>query len=108
LIYVCLEFADGSTERANLLVGADRIHSGIRQYVCPADTKYTGFLAIVSSVPKSRIRFPTADYPAAVSTSAKPGAFVIVPQNVEGNEMFIGTQCAIPERQCRMGCVACR
>jgi 2-polyprenyl-6-methoxyphenol hydroxylase-like FAD-dependent oxidoreductase len=80
------------------LVGANGIHSSIRQYVCSAKTKYTGFLAITSNVPKSKIRFPTADYPVAVSISAKPGAFVMVPQKAEGNEMFAGAQRAIPLR----------
>jgi 2-polyprenyl-6-methoxyphenol hydroxylase-like FAD-dependent oxidoreductase len=95
---VCIEFADGSTERADLVVGADGVHSTIRQYVCPATTKYTGFIGITSPMEKSKIRFPSADYPDAVSISAKPGAFLIVPQTSDGEEMFVGTQRAVPER----------
>ena len=80
------------------MICADGIHSSIRQYVCRANTKYIGFVAVTSSVPKSKIRFPTAGYPISVSISAKPRAFVMVPQNAKGDEMFVGTQRAIPER----------
>jgi 2-polyprenyl-6-methoxyphenol hydroxylase-like FAD-dependent oxidoreductase len=37
--YVFFEFADGSTEKADLLVGGNGIHSSIRQYVCLATIK---------------------------------------------------------------------
>lgn len=95
---VTIQFEDGATETADILIGADGIHSTIRRYIVPVTAKYIGFLAITSSIPTSKLRLPSSDYQLPVSISAKPGAFVIAPQNVNGEEVLVGTQRAYPEQ----------
>lgn len=95
---VTFQFEDGATETTDILVGADGIHSTIRQYIAQVTAKYIGFLAITSSIPTSKLRLPSSDYRLPVSISAKPGAFVIAPQNVNGEEVLVGTQRAYPEQ----------
>lgn len=94
-------FADGSTSTASLLIGADGIHSHVRQYTYPTvEPRYLGFVGMTSAIRTSAIRFPrgTASYPLPATIMAKPGAFVIAPQDVDGSEVLIGTQGAFPEQ----------
>lgn len=89
-------FADGSTSTAGLLIGADGIHSHVRRYTHPTvEPRYLGFVGMTSA-----IRFPqgNTDYPLPMTVMAKPGAFVIAPQDVDGSEVLIGTQGAFPEQ----------
>lgn len=93
------EFADGSTATAPILVGADGIHSTVRGgYVAP-DIKpiYSGFTAINSVCPRSRLRIPEGFHlPATVM--GKAGAFLIVPQEVDGSQLLIGAQRRFAEK----------
>jgi salicylate hydroxylase len=50
-------FADGSAERVDLLVGADGIHSVVRQRLIGADApRFTGLVAFRAVVPTERLR----------------------------------------------------
>ena len=96
-------FADGSTSTASLLVGADGIHSHVRRYTYPTvEPKYLGFVGMTSAIPTSTIRFPrggnSTTYQLPATTLAKPGAFVIFPQDTDGSEVLVGTQGAFPEQ----------
>ena len=94
-------FADGSVAAASLLIGADGIHSTLRKTLHSAvEPKYLGFVGVTSAIPTARLRFPTSEskYPLPVTIMAKPGAFVIAPQDVDGSEVLIGTQGAFPEQ----------
>jgi len=74
---VCFEFNDGSRATADILIGADGIHSTVRKYIAAEVTpKYSGQVAI----------------------HGKQGAFVMAPQNVDGSEILAGTQRAWPEQ----------
>ncbi|MCJ1364202.1 hypothetical protein MMC16_003311 [Acarospora aff. strigata] len=97
---VVFGFADGTTTSASLLVGADGIHSKVRRYLIPSLTPmFSGHLAITSAIARSKLRIPSGvDYPLPVTISAKPGAFVIAPQDVDGSEVLVGTQRLFPER----------
>ncbi|KAI9871127.1 MAG: hypothetical protein M1830_003285 [Pleopsidium flavum] len=97
---VTFQFADGSTEWATLLIGADGIHSKVRRYVSPSVApSYSGQLAITSAIKRSTLRFPVGiEYNLPVSISAKPGAFILAPQDVDGGEVLAGTQRVFPER----------
>ena len=91
-------FADGFTAKASILIGADGIHSTVRKYIYPAlSPKFSSFVAITSAIPRSKLRAP-ADYYMPVTIMAKPGAFVMAPQDVDGSEIMVGTQRAFPER----------
>ena len=94
-------FADGSMSTASLLIGADGIHSTLRKAMYPTvKPKYLGFVGMTSAIQTSKLRFPGNDpnYPLPVAIAAKPGAFVIAPQDVNGSEVLIGTQGAFPEQ----------
>lgn len=89
-----VEFAleDGNTASAPLLIGADGINSTVRYSFLPdSNPVYSGFLGINSVVPRSALRIPE-DYSLPATVMAKPGAFLLVPQKVDGSELFIGSQ----------------
>ncbi|KAI9716678.1 MAG: hypothetical protein M1812_005216 [Candelaria pacifica] len=96
---VTFEFADGVIEFATLLVGADGIHSKVRRYIHPSVAPvYSGQLAMTTAIPRSILRFPPdVDYELPASISAKAGAFVLAPQDVDGSEILAGTQRVFPE-----------
>ena len=96
---VTFAFADNSTQSASLLIGADGIHSTVRKHITAVSPVYSGQLAITGHIPKSDINFPpNVDYPLPVSIFAKPGAFVMAPQDVDGAELFFGFQFPYPEQ----------
>ncbi|MCJ1416418.1 hypothetical protein MMC32_002753 [Xylographa parallela] len=91
-------FADGSTGKASMLIGADGIHSTVRKYLFPdLAPKFSSFVAITSAIPRSNLRAPH-DYHMPVTIMAKPGAFVMAPQDVDGSEIMVGMQRIFPER----------
>ncbi|KAL9131726.1 MAG: hypothetical protein Q9217_000401 [Psora testacea] len=96
---VSFAFADGTTSNASLLIGADGIHSSVRSYLYPSlSPKYMGSAGMTSAIPTSSLRLPNPSYPLPVTISAKPGAFVIAPQNPQGSTVLIGRQGPFPEQ----------
>jgi 2-polyprenyl-6-methoxyphenol hydroxylase-like FAD-dependent oxidoreductase len=96
---VTFAFEDGSEEFAEVLIGADGIHSKVRQHILPNITPaYSGFLGVTYAFPTSKLRLPHGqeDYPFPASIHGKNGAFVMAPQNADGTEMFVGRQFKYP------------
>ncbi|OLN87168.1 putative oxidoreductase YetM [Colletotrichum chlorophyti] len=89
------ELGSGQRRRAGLLVGADGIHSRVRNsYVAP-DVKpgFVGLAALTYAVPTAQLRVPEdKDYVFPVSVASSNGVFVLAPQGVDGREMLAGTQ----------------
>jgi 2-polyprenyl-6-methoxyphenol hydroxylase-like FAD-dependent oxidoreductase len=99
---VSFEFEDGSTESASLLIGADGIHSEVRRYIHPtASPVYTGIMALVSTVDRSTLRFPSpeaADNYLPCFITGKHGAFVMIPQSPDGNTITAFSHTQLPDR----------
>lgn len=89
---VTFAFADGTIESATLLIGADGIHSTVRQYFYPdLETKFIGMAGITAAVPREQLKLPP-NYHIPVTITSPQGAFVIAPQQVDGSEVLIGKQ----------------
>lgn len=92
------EFADESTSSASLLIGSDGIHSSVRRYILPnAAPMYSGQTAISSVVPQSKLRIPEGYHLPAI-VMGRPGAFLLLPQEVDGSELLMGSQRRFEER----------
>ncbi|KAH6888476.1 hypothetical protein B0T10DRAFT_548936 [Thelonectria olida] len=92
---VTWQFADGSTASAGVLVGADGIHSRVRQYLYPGMTaKFTNMVGVTAAVPTAQLKVQPEDgykFPVTLM-NPKHGAFVIAPQLKDGSEVLIGKQ----------------
>ncbi|ORY04552.1 hypothetical protein BCR34DRAFT_491470 [Clohesyomyces aquaticus] len=97
---VSFAFVDGTVSSADILIGADGIHSTVRKYVAPGVfPKYSGQVAITCAIPLSKLEFPDGvEYDLPVGIHGKNGAFVMAPQNTDGSEVLAGTQRAYPEQ----------
>ncbi|OJD24681.1 hypothetical protein ACJ73_03955 [Blastomyces percursus] len=95
---VAIEFADESVESSDIVVGADGIHSAIRKHIVP-DVKpvYSGLMAINSFCSRSGLRIPN-NFHLPATVMSKVGAFLMVPQEVDGSQLLIGTQRRFPEQ----------
>ena len=92
-------FTDGQVDTSTFLVGADGIHSSVRKYISSVSPVYSGQLAITCAMPKSSVTFPpNIDYPLPAGVFAKPGAFMMAPQDVNGEDILAGTQSVYPEQ----------
>ena len=95
--HVSFSFTDGTEMSASILIGADGIHSRVRQHIYPTlKATFSGFLAVTTAVPTSKARIPE-NYHLPATIMAEPGVFVIAPQDVDGSELLIGTQRPYPE-----------
>jgi 2-polyprenyl-6-methoxyphenol hydroxylase-like FAD-dependent oxidoreductase len=83
---------NGQTAYAELLIGADGIHSTVRSSFLPeVKSKYAGILGISCVVPRSQLRIPD-DYGLPAIAVSKPGGFLLVPQKPDGSELYVGSQ----------------
>ena len=94
---VTFAFTNGATVSCSLLVGADGIHSTVRQYLYPnLKTKFIGMAGITASVPTAQLKLPPG-YHLPVTIMSPQGAFVIAPQKADGSEVLIGKQQRVVE-----------
>lgn len=87
------EFADGTREKAELLIGADGIHSKVRSYLYPdIHPHYTGFLGLTYCFPRANWQHLEDTFPLPCSLRGEQGSFIITPQTEGGKEIFVGRQ----------------
>lgn len=95
---VSFAFADGSTGTADVLVGADGIHSRVRKYLYPdLEPKFIGTAATTAVVPTAQLKIPEGYY-LPVTISSPHGAFVMMPQLSDASEVLIGKQRRVAEQ----------
>lgn len=95
---VTFAFDDGSKDYAHFLIGTDGIHSKVRQYLdAGIDAKYSGWIGVTYAFPKSKLRFPGGnEMHLPVSLMGPNGAYVLAPQNSDGEEILAGRQFKVP------------
>ncbi|OOF94043.1 hypothetical protein ASPCADRAFT_171629 [Aspergillus carbonarius ITEM 5010] len=116
---VTWEFTDGTTATATCLVGADGIHSRVRQYLYPnLEPHFTNIIAVTATIPTSQLDIPPppslppspSPSPSPSNTTTTPtyplpttilhpthGAFILAPQHPTGKTTLIGRQKHSPD-----------
>ena len=98
---VVFAFDDGTQTSANFLIGADGIHSKVRQYILPDVTpNWSGTVAVTCITAASNINYPSEDYKQSlpVNIHGPSGAVHIAPQTVEGTEHLAAVQWMAEDR----------
>ena len=91
---VTFVFADGVERRADVLVGADGIHSRVRAYITTQEPTYSSLVGLGAEVPRSRLRLGGSTYDAdRFPVSMKRGRSVVnlVLQGADASRVFVGT-----------------
>ncbi|KAH7200641.1 hypothetical protein BKA60DRAFT_470054 [Fusarium oxysporum] len=91
---VAFQFSDGSVGQASILIGADGIHSAVRNYICPQhNPEYSGQLAISAVIQQNSLSLPLnirQSLPAIFVGKNRP--FLMLPQSYDGSEIVVATQ----------------
>lgn len=97
---VLFELTDGTVHAASMLVGADGIHSKVREYILPhVEQKFTHLMAVAYEVAASQLRIPAdKDYKLPLQITSNKGVFILAPQTPDGNLLLAATQCSTPNR----------
>lgn len=98
---VTIGFADGTQATHPIIIGADGIHSKVRNAIIPnSDPVYTGILVVAGAVPLSSLDNPTnipLIQPLAESGTNNQPSFLLAPQNPSASDFLAGTQRRHPE-----------
>lgn len=90
---VCWKFEDGTVGQAETLVGADGIHSRVRQYLFPdVVPQFTKVMAITAAVPSSQVRVPGGYRLPVTIMSEKHGGYLLAFQQPDESEIVVGKQ----------------
>jgi 2-polyprenyl-6-methoxyphenol hydroxylase-like FAD-dependent oxidoreductase len=92
------EFADGTRYRADMLIGADGIHSKVRSSVFPdVHPHYSGVLGLTFCFPRDNWQHLDESFPLPCSLRGKQGSWIVTPQTEGGKEIFMGRQVNYPQ-----------
>ncbi|OGM42002.1 salicylate hydroxylase [Aspergillus bombycis] len=96
---VTVTFSDGSTDKADILVGCDGIHSCVRRLYVDPDQRpeYSGLSALSSLVPTSRLSSVAATQVSGIgATLTEQGMFMVMLATAAGDEVAWGLSQEVP------------
>ena len=89
---------NGEEKRASLLAGTDGIYSAVRKYLHPdIQPEYTGVIGTLAHIHRDTVKWPYPDYEPACTVQGKPGAFFMMPEDPDAEEVMVGLQVRRPE-----------
>ncbi len=99
---VTFELGDGTTRTAKMLIGADGIHSKVRDsYITDGTVKkeFTNLVGIVYELDATKLRIPAnKNYVMPLQLNTNKGSFVLAPQTPDGSLLLSGTQFRVEEK----------
>ena len=96
---VTFAFADGVERKADLLIGADGIHSRVRRCITIQEPTYSGLVGFGAEVARSHLRLATYDADMFPVTMKRGRSVVnLVPQAADASQIFVGTGKIMPNR----------
>ncbi|KAF2105103.1 salicylate hydroxylase [Rhizodiscina lignyota] len=82
-----VEFADGEKVTADFVVGADGIHSHVRQFIHPCEPEFSGLMGIMAQVDASELRDIDHGLQLPAMLFGEKGSFAIMPSSFDGKEI---------------------
>jgi 2-polyprenyl-6-methoxyphenol hydroxylase-like FAD-dependent oxidoreductase len=87
-LFVDMTFEDGSKATANFVIGADGVHSRVRDLIMDVNMDYSGFMGIIGmAVPKKMVHKSVNDVKLPNFIFGKTGFVAIMPSNYDGTEV---------------------
>ncbi|KAK5686707.1 hypothetical protein LTR17_026906 [Elasticomyces elasticus] len=97
---VTFAFEDGDTKTHGVLVGADGIHSTVRDYIAPNTSLiFSGNLSILGFVPKEAVKLPYPDYPQPAAVIGPAGNILFGWSDDTVAEYPLATNCKMEDRR---------
>ncbi|OAG37335.1 hypothetical protein AYO21_08412 [Fonsecaea monophora] len=96
---VMAHFEDGEIVSSKFLVGADGIHSRVRQYLYPgSEAQYSGLLVVLGHTTRDKIAQTWDGAKVPCMYFGKDGAFTILPSSYNGHEVGYFATLDVPDR----------
>jgi len=83
-----ITFADNETVRASFVIGADGVHSNVRDLIMDTETGYSGFMGIIGMrLARDKLHKSVQDVILPDFVFGKTGFVAIMPSNYDGTEV---------------------
>ncbi|KKP00432.1 hypothetical protein THAR02_07462 [Trichoderma harzianum] len=97
--FVELEFADGTKTRASFVIGADGVHSRVRDAIMDTETSYSGFMGIIGmGVKRESLHKSAAQMPLPSFIFGGRGFVAVMPSDYKGTVVDFFSTMPYPAR----------